>query len=341
MEETVHLQPRGIGELMDQALRLYRRNFFTFVGIVAVPQIPLTIISTFVNQLNPSLRAGRLSPSEQFEQMGPFYLGLLVMMLISFVLQGIGMAALTRAIGDNYLGGRTGFLEAYRKIGKDWSRLLMALFLSALINIALFIWLLVPCVGWISGFGMMMAFAIVMQFVPCAVVLEHKSASDAIRRGWDLCRRRFWSVIGFYALLTLFAQLITTAPAMIVAMIIQATSLSTALSSALAQGAITLISSLLYMPLSMTAMTLMYFDLRVRTEGFDLTWQTDHTLGEEMPAEDILARAPEAEQGGLMTKNDFGNMVLLSLGVVAIFMVIYGVIMALTLLFFGLLGLAQ
>ena len=38
------LKPRGIGELLDQAIRIYRRNFLTFVGIVAIVQIPLTLL---------------------------------------------------------------------------------------------------------------------------------------------------------------------------------------------------------------------------------------------------------------------------------------------------------
>ena len=46
------LRPLGMGQLLDQALRLYRRNFLKFVGIIAVVQIPLGLL-----QLGSSLLA--------------------------------------------------------------------------------------------------------------------------------------------------------------------------------------------------------------------------------------------------------------------------------------------
>ena len=38
------LRPLRLGELLDQAIRLYRRNFITFVGIVAMVYVPLMIL---------------------------------------------------------------------------------------------------------------------------------------------------------------------------------------------------------------------------------------------------------------------------------------------------------
>ncbi|MBN2004807.1 MAG: hypothetical protein JXA21_15725 [Anaerolineae bacterium] len=152
MEETVQLRPRGIGELLDQAVRLYRRNFFTFIGIVAVMQIPLTLISTVVTRYtNTSTRF--LSQSEQIERTGIMLGGFLILMVASFVLQGIVMAALARAIADNYMGEKTGFMDAYRKIGKDWPRVLAALLIGGLIYFGLVIWLIIPCIGWFTGLG--------------------------------------------------------------------------------------------------------------------------------------------------------------------------------------------
>lgn len=37
-ESEMTLKPRGIGELFDQAIRLYRNNFLKFIGIIAVAQ---------------------------------------------------------------------------------------------------------------------------------------------------------------------------------------------------------------------------------------------------------------------------------------------------------------
>ena len=43
------LRPLGMGELFDRAIRLYRRNFFKFVGVLALMQIPLAGINLIVN----------------------------------------------------------------------------------------------------------------------------------------------------------------------------------------------------------------------------------------------------------------------------------------------------
>jgi hypothetical protein len=36
-----HLRAMSLPELLDQAIRLYRQNFVKFVGIIAIPYIPL------------------------------------------------------------------------------------------------------------------------------------------------------------------------------------------------------------------------------------------------------------------------------------------------------------
>jgi hypothetical protein len=43
------LRSRGIGELLDQAVRLYRQNFLKFIGIVALIQIPITFIQVITS----------------------------------------------------------------------------------------------------------------------------------------------------------------------------------------------------------------------------------------------------------------------------------------------------
>ncbi len=343
MEETVQLRPRGIGELLDQAVRLYRRNFFTFIAIIAIVQIPTTLISVLISQFTlNNFKTSGASEIEILSQMGSNVGGNILVVIIASILQGIATAALTRAIADNYLGEQTGFMDAYRKIGKDWPRVLLALLLGFLINILLVVWwIFIPCVGWISGIGMLIVFSIVTQFTPIIIVLEHKNALDAIRRGWDLFRRRFWNVIGFYFLLALFAQIITVAPATLASYLLglAATTLDSTLTQILIQTGITLIMTLLYLPLQLAAMTLLYFDLRVRTEGFDLALLTEQTLSEEMSAEGVTAQAPVAEHGSLITQSEMGNMVLLSLGAYGVILAIWGVLIAISMLFAGLLSL--
>jgi hypothetical protein len=311
------LRPLSVGQLLDQAIRLYRHNFVTFVGILAVVLVPLMLLQMVINVLtlgNP-LDQFRFDPAQPINLPGAFMLGMTansLITLVSFVLvQGLATAVLTRAIAGSYFGEPTGILETYRKIGNSWLSLLAALLLGVLISIALSIyWIIVPCLGWLTGLGTLMFFSLaIMPLLAPLIILEKQPASRALRRAWDLARRRFWWVLGFVLVLFLFNQLVVTAPVTLVTVGFQllygsplqgegpayAYSLQMAV-----QSLVTLISTLVYLPLQSTGITLMYLDLRVRTEGVDLALLA--TAEPEAPAGvAALARPPAAAEGNLVT----------------------------------------
>ena len=107
------LRPLRLGELLDQAIRLYRRNFLTFIGIIAVVYVPLMILQTAASTLMTSSisdLAGSTSPTEIFSNYA-YWGGLLSTLVVGFLqfifVQGIATGALTRAVADNYLGKPT------------------------------------------------------------------------------------------------------------------------------------------------------------------------------------------------------------------------------------------
>jgi hypothetical protein len=112
----------------------------------------------------------------------------LVLILISFVLvQGIGTAALTRAVANSYLGQKTGIMDSYRQIKDSWGSLLGALIVSGLIGIALLIWFIIPCIGWITGPGILSYYGwVIVPLIAPVIVLERHAASGAVRRIWGL-----------------------------------------------------------------------------------------------------------------------------------------------------------
>jgi len=337
------LRPLGIGELLDQAIRQYRRSFLNFIGILAVVQIPIGLLQFAVSlvslQSNPALTnlnprsvdaPSSLSPAYWASQAGTLFIA-----LVSFVLvQGVATAAMTRAVSDNYLGTPTGFAGAYRRIGRAWLPLIGTLLVAALLGMALFIWWLVPCVGWATGVGILAFYGgVLVPLVAPIVVLEHKSGYQALRRAWDLARRRFWSVIGFVALIFLFNLIVVSGPNLIISAIFQglimgaaraghsAVNLVTA--EVIVQSLLTLVFSLIYVPLQLIGFTLLYFDLRVRTEGLDLA-MLSQDAAVTAPEAVVTGQAPPAERGGLITGRELGYFFLLSLGFFAIYVVLSG-----------------
>jgi hypothetical protein len=346
------LRPLGVGELLDQAIRLYRRNFLSFIGIIAVVQIPIGLLQLLFSLLSVQSASTaidfsrRAQPTDLFT---PAYFagqaGTLVVALISFVLvQGVATAAMTRAVADNYLGQPTGFGAAYRRIGQSWLPLVGTLFLAGLLAIALFIWFLVPCVGWATGLGILAFYgAVILPIIAPIVVLERKSGYRAVRRGWDLARRRFWAVLGFVVLLFLFNLIVVSGPNLLIGAIFQGLLLGAVRSGNSAAGLITaqlivqslltLVASLLYLPLQLIGFTLVYLDLRVRTEGLDLAMLTQDAAGQEAPASAaasptfdavLNSTAPQSESGGLITARELGNFFFISLGFGAIYAVLVG-----------------
>jgi Membrane domain of glycerophosphoryl diester phosphodiesterase len=332
------LRPLHLGELLDQAIRLYRRNFWTFIGIIALVYVPVMILQTAASALLSSsmleMASGSLSPEEIFSNYA-YWIGILstlILALVNYILvQGIAAGALTRAIADNYLGRKIGILDAYRGIRGSWLALLGALLFVGILLIGVFIWWLVPCIGWFTGLGMMaFLMAAINPLVAPAVVLEGQGAIDAVRRAWSLARRRFWPVLGYIFVLYLFSLIIVSGPSAIANV-----ALSGALQAfddpttqlvvtSIIQALVSLVGILIYYPLQMTAFTLIYLDLRVRTEGFDLALLTMDTSA----STDIMqavAAPPSTER--LITGQDLGNFAILTLAATGIYIFFFSFIM--------------
>lgn len=339
MTGSANLRPLTLAELLDQAVRLYRKNFLTFVGIIAIVQVPLTAISLLVSLFTNGEAVARLAgdapvdPSSIFTptyflgQLATIFLGILSLVLVS----GVATAALTRAVADNYLGESVNILDAYKKIGRTWLKLVFALVLAVIFTLFLGIWFIVPCVGWLTGLGMIAFFsAVITPLIAPVLVLENQSVSGVIRRAWDLARRRFWWVVGFVFILFLFGQLIVTGPTTLATLVLQflfgnpvlADDPATAFTlQTIIQSIVSLVFSLIYIPFQLTNMTLMYFDLRVRTEGFDLALLAGAAAGNEGGASQAVSQAPQARGGGLVTMTEMGYFALLSIGAGALWFV--------------------
>ncbi len=331
------LRPLRLGELLDRAIRLYRGNFLTFIGIIAVVYVPLMVLQTAAGALmSSSMLNGISTPEEIFSNYG-YWIGIFSSLILSFIqfvlVQGIATGALTRAVSDNYLGKPTGILDAYRGIRGSWLTLLGALLLLGIIVIGLFIWWMVPCIGWFTGLGMwLFVVTVVNPLVPPVVVLENQGAVNAIRRAWSLARRRFWPVLGYVLVLALFSLIVVNGPAAIANVLLLQVfrsftdpTLQLVLTSVV-QGLVQIIFVLLYLPLQLTAYTLIYFDLRVRTEGFDLAILTMET-SDSLDLSQVVTTPAPAVNESLITGAEFGNFAILSLAGIGLYIFFFSFLM--------------
>ena len=331
------LRPLHLGELLDRAIRLYRANFLTFVGIIALVYVPLMILQSASSVLMSSSIVGDFSTPDQIFTNAAYWIGLLstgILSLAQFVLvQGVAMGALTRAVADNYLGRKTGIVDAYRGIGKSWMSLLGALLFIILLVVVVGIWWLVPCIGWFTGLGMLAFLGFVINpLVPAVVVLENQGAVAAVRRAWNLARRRFWPVVGYVFILSLFSLLVVNGPSAVANLILLqvfqsfSNSGTDLILTAVLQSLVGLVFLLIYYPLQMTAFTLIYLDLRVRTEGLDLALLTMEAAGSVDVAEAMAVPSPATDER-LITGPDLGNFAILTLIGVGLYILFFSFLM--------------
>ena len=333
------LRPLRLGELLDQAIRLYRRNFLTFVGIIALVYIPYVLLQTisstlYLNSLQTLRNAREILTS-------PAYWLFLATFFIASVIytvfvSGLGTAALTNAVAHAYLGQKIGILDAYRKIGRSWIHLLLALIVLGLLSLLSFLWTLIPVVGWFTGLGLMIFLGgMVAELLPAVVIIEKSKGLAPISRAWNLARRRFWWLLGFSLIFVMFNLLIVTGPTLLV----EALSNSLLGGRDVGNSAIitTLLSNILggllrlfTLPILTTAWTLVYFDLRVRTEGFDLALATLEPA-ENMQVDISNLPIPAADEKWL-TGADVSKFAVISLTLFGIIALISGVLAAILVL---------
>jgi len=276
-----------VADLLDTAIRLYRKNFLTFMAIVAVLYVPLIMINGLLGI--PMAQAAEemtsFKPQSYREEVLPQLPGfgryllwggvqLLVSGVLGLVANTLTTGALAWAISERYLERPVTVGAAYRALSRRWKPLLGAFLLILLVYLGLYVMALIPCIGWLAFLPAMTFTYTCLRFAPQAVMLEGHRPADGLRRSWYLARPHFWLVFGMLALLWLLAMLITAGPSSLItygaiafrASYMVRTLLTTVVSALL---------SLLYVPIRLTGETLLYYDLRVRQEGLDLEMELE------------------------------------------------------------------
>jgi hypothetical protein len=301
------LRPLSTAEVIDVAFRLYRRHFPHLLAIAALVYVPLGILEalllttlfTNIGQLEGVVTHGGSPPPLSLPQVaglaaGGSALGLL--WLLSYVLV---YAALAVAISRQYLGEQMSVGEAYRQVMPA----LLPLILTGL------------AVSLIVGVGIVFCIlpglylAVLYAFTWPAVVLERRGVIEALRRSQELVSGHWGRVFGTMLLLSLIVFVIQAAVQVPLGLLITVLLGQSSVGQALAQLLSTL-TSMVLLPLTMTGLIVLYYDLRVRKEGFDLQLLADQLAeGRVVPpaagaaqaeapgfAADTLPLFPEAEK---------------------------------------------
>jgi hypothetical protein len=246
------LRPMNIGELLDRTFFLYRKHFIVFVSIVALPQ--LIMLAFGLMQL--AIRSAGSGIAQA--------LWTLVALLVNLVVLSIAYAATVLALSDVHLGKMASIRNAY---AGTKGRLLKIVLVIVCASIGIFfglILLIVP--GIILGLAWSVS-------IP-ATVIEKEGPLNALQRSAQLTKGSRFRILVIMALITVFTYIVTLvfqAPYIFIAgsSILKKTYVIPAWAEALSLVG-SFFSVSLLAPISTIAISLIYYDLRVRKEGFDL-----------------------------------------------------------------------
>jgi len=162
VEHVRHLRPMGVGDILDETIRLYRQNFRTFVAIAAAPLVPLIIL-----QMIQAAIAGPPLPGQQMPGRDIFdYGSSIVLGILGLLCYVVIEAALTQAISERYLGHQPTVGGAYDVAAACLWRLLRASIRVALLLGLLTVTMHPECIG--RGHRM----AMLERFIEAAAALD-------------------------------------------------------------------------------------------------------------------------------------------------------------------------
>jgi hypothetical protein len=240
------LRPLTTGEVLDTSFSLYRESF--------IPLLTVSVITQFL----PLAISGYVEASGGFAANPGLWL---TGTIISLITGAIGTAAATFIVSDSYLGKHITTGEAFARATPYLGRLIAYSFLSSLLIGIGFLLLIVP------GFIFITALALGAS----ALVLEGlSSATAAMGRSWELTRGYRGKIFAVLFTIILLLAVPTIAVGTLIAIFASEGEAGVLIGALL----ITAVIQILVAPFIYVAFTVLYYDLRVRKEGFDLEMLT-------------------------------------------------------------------
>lgn len=279
--EMDQLQPkqffeRSLGELLSETLTIYSRQFVSLILLVIVIQIPMSLIGLAIwltvlpspQDLDAALSAldENMPDAEVFALLGDLFIGLLpwiVLYLVCTTLLATFMyAAGTYAVCRHYLTDGVSALVCYQRA---WWHIVSIIGLGILWLLLVFVgtalfWLVVPLV-------LMIALIVYWSVALQSIIVERLKPIEALRRSFRLVSGNWWRVFGIWLVLILMVMGLSIVVGVVFGIV----------GNAVGGGAEIVIDSvddfiagLVTAPFLFIASTLIYLDLRARSEAYGM-----------------------------------------------------------------------
>jgi hypothetical protein len=246
----VSLRPRSTTELIDASVQLLRQHYLELVTVSALFMIPVIVGSVLLEPVQPT-------PGEFYT--GQSLAALASLLVLQIVFYSASTAATVVIVSDSYLGREVTIGAAVERVfERIWTVLGVVLLQGLIIGLGFTIGIIAL---FIPGF----LFTAWFFASTNVVMVEGKSATEALSRSRDLALGSVGRILG-----TLFlAGLIVGLAQILVAALLVAT-VASFRTGTVAAGVLPYVVRIFLYPLVNVVITLLYYDLRIRKEGFDL-----------------------------------------------------------------------
>jgi len=256
------LRPRGIGEILDTGVALYRERFGPLIKVTLAVVIPLEILSALVQlSAQPDEYTVGVTGIQPVYDESEFLLQIAALFVILGV-QTMGTAfvtaAATRISADAYVGNAEDPATAVRNVGRRFFALVG---LSIVVTLGVLVGFLL-CI--VPGLVLIALWSVAVP----VLVLEGTGISAALGRSWKLASAYFWITIGAYWTVQLLSFALTFGIAALLGLFLTTSDSSTG--AVITQSVANAVSAVITTPLIATVLVALYFDLRIRAEGFDV-----------------------------------------------------------------------
>ncbi|MHB0997873.1 MAG: hypothetical protein ACYC27_01390 [Armatimonadota bacterium] len=293
------LRPMDYGAMLDELFDIYKKNFLLLTGITGIVHLPLSML--FYSLYMPMVLKLTTNQMPEIADIVALALVLLLYMPLSYMV----IASITWAISKSYLGYRTTIAESYKAIASKLIPFMLTMLLVSVIYGLGFVLFCVPgivmminipiagailfIIGIILYLILFAFLAIILAFVGQIFIIEDKQYIVAIKRSYELSKKEWLKIFVVGLLTTLVVSTITgalTSPFQIM----QAFSKAPMTGGwAVAQGFANGVAQALALPISSISFVLLYYDIRIRKEGFDLEMLAQNMNDEKSP--DAITKA--------------------------------------------------
>ncbi len=285
------LRPLGFVDLLDETIELYKNNFVLMVGIAAFLYVPYTLLTMSLQ--NPRLE---LENAYFFDFMSTIAMVLIIIVIAFYVVAApIVTGALTYGVSERYLGRETSIADCYRRVLRA-SVFLPLILANILVLLALIGSFVLPALFFAASVYLggntkpaIIGLTFVLLFIPSlaisvyiwgrlllvapALVIEMRGIKGSLARSWQLMNGNVLKALGLLLIAVIVVAIVHSiigAPISITLGLGQIRGSEAPQSLVVINAILQTILNTIFAPITSIIVVLLYYDQRIRKEGFDL-----------------------------------------------------------------------